>query len=573
MQRHLLLALLAALGLTQCAKSPSKANWSDHKQSALYVTSQTDHPTDQACLLANVLATPAHQADAKLLLTQVPINQPCAWLARGKLALLEQKPATAAKYFNLVQQTDNLDDYLRSRHLLGFALQAQNQWRSALNIWAQVSSMLTPSQQEQYNLGLWQLLQSTPTATLQNIQSNNTQVNGWLALALTTTVNEIQTWQTKYPHHPGQQLIKQPLLDQSMPNLLVLALPKQGANVEASRAIQRGLFAMHFQQPSGIKQIQWIDSNIENWTKQLPDTPVTIIGLLTQKDVNDIAQDRPSAKVLNLQSTDAMTQPNQYEFDQSTATQGLQITQYLAKSGYQNPLIISQQDHVDQPLAASVVANWPYHQPVSWYFLPQSSTMDHQQAIQKLLQIDESQDRIDQIKATFDAPLIAKPHQSHAFDMTLVTGNNHFIQETRAIFNFNNAASLPVFATHLLVAKQTASLHDFSHINYFDIDHQALDLPAGQSADAQVIKSLKQLYPKHFIAYQADYLKGINAYRIIQRLPFLQNFNAWTCMGINGSIHNHHHQITQPITVWHQKGSIDQIKALPPWQIWQLPPH
>ena len=256
----------------------------------------------------------------------------------------------------------------------------------AVNAYVSRSRFLaTSAQQQQNSETIWAILSPLDMATLKQAKLVGAPdiFSGWVELAMAHQGNNnsqfeqrFQSWQRRYPEHPGATLFtalkaapSKPAADASenatvstMPRKIAVFLPFNG-NLAAHSEALRGGFTLGQQDAGWQAEIRYYDS-AKNPIPTLYQQAVSegaemIVGPLIKEQVETLITLNPTIPVLALNEPDGLVKsPNLYYFSLSPAADAEQAALKMKQDGKKLPLLLVPAGAQGQRVSDSFTQRW-----------------------------------------------------------------------------------------------------------------------------------------------------------------------------------------------------------------------
>ncbi|MEL0635720.1 penicillin-binding protein activator [Marinomonas sp. TI.3.20] len=367
-------------------------------------------------------------------------------------------------------------------------------WSEAIKLRLSLDDTLTGDNKKLNQAQLWTSIQNlTDTQVLELKQANLPNLNGWLTisnilrnqtLSIEQQLVQFQQWQGQHPEHPAA--INPPLdfqviakLGETPPTKIVLMLPMSGKLERASQAIIKGFFSAYYHQTNKRADIAIVNTNDY---KEISDAiaaanqlnPDVIIGPLKKNNVARISQMSLEHPVIALNQLESNAKvQNLFYFSLSSEDDIHELISFAKQAGAKKAAILSTQDtwalrqsdeflQTAQKDNISVTANLSY----------KNTSSDRQRAVQKLLLINESKQRIAQIEnwTGEKADSVVRPRQD--LDYIYFVGKLSEAKQVRPLLDYYFAQSIPMLSSSTLndtPPEQNINFSDIERIIFTEI--------------------------------------------------------------------------------------------------------
>ncbi len=286
-------------------------------------------------------------------------------LLQSKIYLIQEQPEKAIAMLAKVTNIHNLPVYYQIQYheMLASAYFVTNHEIEAVHERIKLDNLLEDNTSKNSNhLALWLALTSLsePEVNILAAESSDDKVlNGWIQLASISrrntntpqeNITQIQKWQTKFPNHPGNQVLPDLNRVQGLmfpkPQKIALLLPLSGSLSGPGQAIRDGfmaaLEASSEQYNIGVRLYDTNADNVKNlYAKAIEDGANYVVGPLAKNQVAEIAKLDHPVPTLLLNETEIKPTNNAYEFGISPTNEALQIAHKIRKKGYGHALVIA----------------------------------------------------------------------------------------------------------------------------------------------------------------------------------------------------------------------------------------
>lgn len=435
---------------------------------------------------------------------------------------------------------------------------------------------------------IWQLLTSLPPDSLQSMIAGSTSdaAKGWVQLAeIATTFSlpganldaQIADWRERYPLHQASEEIVQGLLalkrDQTYrPRQIALLLPQSGPFGKSAVAIRDGFFAAYFaEQDMGYRPVVRIYDSGEllEQTTRAYETAVAegaelIIGPLTKEGVNALSEREQLAVptlALNYASTGRVT-ANLFQFGLAPEDEVRQVAERAWLDGHNQAIMLV----VDGPWGERVATTFNEH----WRQLGgtlletqafKSSESDFSQPLQKLLNIDESYERMTTLKQVLRTDIKFEPRRRADADFVFVgVPSPQQARQVRPQLKFYYASDLPIYTTS----------HAFSGMADPNVDHDMdgiifCDMPwTLNSPTPSLWNTIAESWGDASHSFRRLYALGVDSFAVIPHLRRLSAFRFQQFHGVTGILSlNEQNQIQRQLTWAKFARGIPQVLGTP----------
>ena len=463
------------------------------------------------------------RAQLSLLYAQILLSFGEAEQAIDSLALIQPQqlsPDNQIKYFQsqafAYSLTGNLLDSAKSRIKLH-------------------PLITSPDELEKNQAAILEALRLLPDTDLQTNQTG--ALAGWMALAnVLKYINQpdfdaqISQWRATFPGHPAdlrflylpQDTPENTLLQ---PKAIALLLPGSGTFAQAGKAIRAGFMAAFNHADNTSKPtIRFYDSQQSTpqalYDQAVADGAQLIIGPLDKEHIQSLADTVSfNVPVLALNHIPGLQKSRLYQFGLSPLDDADQITDKAWADGHQKTLLLIPENAQGKRIANYLTEDW--HDQGGTVLETQTynpKETDFSAPIQKLLNLDESEQRYNKILALIPG-LKYTPRRRRDADAILLSAYSAEARSINPQLQFYQAGDLPVYAMpNVYTGQINASLDaDLNKITFCDTPWLFNKIYQGElSMDA-----LKETWKQFPSAYFRLIAMGIDAYNLAIRLDDL----------------------------------------------------
>jgi len=485
-------------------------------------------------------------------------------LLGAQLSLAQQKPDQAISQLNsledIIKSTSpelqkefynkQIDAYYATRNFAGSAMARQS-----------LNALLTDEEQikENHEIILRDLQELSPAelSALTN-RSLDSAMAGWVELAYiaktsgdeTQAQKNIDAWMEKYPNHPVDLAILKTIISQQpealgRPTQIALILPIKGRFANAAQAVQDGFLAGFYNQVDDAhkpkirvyeegedpKQIRTVYEQAVN------DGADFVVGPLNKSSVNELATTKNfPVPVLALNYSESeldSSNTNFFQMSLSPEQEARQVAEHAWLDGHHKAAVLIPNtnwgDRVYEAfkgrweeLGGEVVELQSYNAKQSDYGLP----------IKKLLNIDESEERANDIKNLVNMKLEYEPRRRNDVDMIFMAAFSRQGRLLRPQLRFHRASKIPVYATsHVYSGTLQPNMdRDMNDVKFSD-------MPWTLSKNNGMKQKIEQLWPDSSKRYMRLYALGIDAFNIIPELNRLRRNQFSSYQGETGLLY------------------------------------
>ncbi len=405
---------------------------------------------------------------------------------------------------------------------------------------------------------LWQHILKVPYSTLSTFMTDfGPAADAWIELAnviqnkLSDPVNlpyELQRWQRIYPQEISIDLLPQQiqqllLVEPFKPHTIALLLPLSGRLAKQAKIIRDGFIsAKPFDSLTTIHIFDTVFLSLSEIETQIEEIGADfIVGPLEKDAVISFQQSPVLSQIprLNLNIPELVPQqlesyPSSYYFSLSPEDEIDQAIEFFIALGVNKPAVIFADNTLGRRLFERFSAKWQEiteQTAESIAFKNRSKLGD---AVQQLLDVDKSNDRIAEMKRLFGSALETEARSRTDIDAVYVIANSQQTRLIKPFFDVNISAfgkRLPIYASSrsYLVDESQAQKRDLNDLVFTEMPWLI------KNTEPQ----LHALYEK--IGEQQTQLKklfafGYDAYKLIYSLKQLTILPSQSLEGLTGRL-------------------------------------
>ncbi|GAB3476187.1 hypothetical protein GCM10027340_02590 [Marinomonas epiphytica] len=457
-------------------------------------------------------------------------------------------------------------------------LEAFGSWPEAVKARLNLSFNLPLDEGQANEELLWQDIQNLSEMEMAKLYEEQLpSLEGWLALSdilrnsawsLEQQLQAYQDWQLENPSHPAAQNTPQDFqvmasIEQMEAQRIVLMLPTTGRLRHASQAIIDGFFAAYYHKQNQRPDVYIVNTaqydNIEDaLVAAYQQEPDVIVGPLQKSAVARLSQLALEYPVIALNQLEINTpNPNLYHFSLSPEDDIQQLILFAKKHGANKAAILSTEDtwalkqadeflHAADKEKITITSNQTY----------ENSPLGRQNAIQKLLLVDESLKRKSLIQGWTGEQVESTVRSRQDLDYVFYVGRLDDAKQIRPLIDFYFADKIPMLAS--------SSLHDNQpgkNIKFADIERILFtEIPAltanttsnsnlPPKAGSNILRRLQAL--------------GADSYLLANRYPLFQQLPNTRIVGNTGTITLDDEGVfhKRPQVMTYQKGNLVNAKS------------
>jgi outer membrane PBP1 activator LpoA protein len=411
-------------------------------------------------------------------------------------------------------------------------------------------------EKNQNNRKIWAALSNLPTQQLNNQNSNNPIIRGWLDLAkvmrsgqqnISKLEDDLLDWGTRYPLHPVgdvflTELINNYQFEISEKKQIAVLLPMQGDLSNVTDTIKNGLLSAYYNDSNSPTKpvIKFYDSNNEKLTfKQLyrqaiEDGASNIIGPLDKIIINQLAQQQEleiPVLTLNYSENSLNLTENLFQFGLSPIDEARQVAELAIRQNKFRAAVFYPDSDWGKRLNKAFTEHYEFlGGKVLTVTNYATNTNDYRRAIRLLLNLDQSAIRRRKVENTISKKTQSEAYRRQDIDMIFLVATPHSARGIMPAFKFHHAGDLPVYSTsHVYTGKLNREL---------DSDLNGLvfcDLPWVLQNNSPLAEVFTQNWPQQQ-SHTRLFALGIDAYHLVYNLDYLKNKDYAFYNGQTGNI-------------------------------------
>jgi outer membrane PBP1 activator LpoA protein len=418
-----------------------------------------------------------------------------------------------------------------------------------------------PANIHQAHTLIWDhLLELTPIALTQLATEPPPDImSGWLELAriaktLLGNAAEfdaaLSDWRQRYPQHPATQFILDQVLKQHQelkrPEKLALLLPLSGKLAQPAAAIRDGFLAAYYARPEYHARtvIRFYDTEQPNQTieaiyrQAVDDGAEFIVGPLDKQKVSRLALSQElSVPVLSLNQSDGLhaAQENLYQFGLIPEDEARQVAERTSLAGLTRAVVIAPKGEWGDRVAKAFSQRF---EEIGGTVLEEAryqfGSSDFSSPITRLLNLDESEQRYQRLRNALPSVIRFEPRRRQDIDFIFMAAFPRQARQIAPQLRFHHAADVPVYSTSHAY-NGTERVQENQDMNGVIVCDSAWILnPDPQQHPLQ--KTIEQTWPDRTQGYARLFALGIDAYRLLPRMRWLQNNPGERYQGATGNL-------------------------------------
>lgn len=431
----------------------------------------------------------------------------------------------------------NLDNQIKYFQSQAFAYSLTGNLLGSAKSRIELHPLITsPAELEKNQAAILEALRLLPDTDLQTNQTD--ALAGWLSLAkILKTINQpdfnaqLSQWRATYPAHPADlSFLDRPQDAQgntpSQAKAIALLLPGSGTFAQAGKAIRAGFMAAYNHADNTTKPaIRFYDSEQSTsqalYNQAAFEGAQLIIGPLAKEQIQSLADTVTfNIPVLALNHIPGLQKNRLYQFSLSPLDDTEQITHKASADGHRKVLLLIPDNAQGKRIANYLTEDWENQNGTileTQAYNPKET--DFSSPIQKLLNLDESEQRYNKIRALIPAVKYT-PRRRQDADAILLSAYSPEARSINPQLQFYQAGDLPVYAMPTVYTGQVnASLDaDLNKITFCDTPWLFNKAYQGELGMDALQETWKQ-FPSSYLRLIA---MGIDAYNLATRLDTLE---------------------------------------------------
>jgi outer membrane PBP1 activator LpoA protein len=393
----------------------------------------------------------------------------------------------------------------------------------------------SPDEQEKNQAAILEALRLLPDNVLQTSQSD--VLAGWLSLAnLLKNINrpdfnaQISQWRSMFPTHPANlSFLGAPAnlpADSLQVKAIALLLPESGSFAQASKAIRAGFMAAYNHTDSASRPaIRFYDTGQSAvqalYNQAVADGAQLIIGPLDKENLQSLADTTAfNIPVLALNHIPGLQKNRLYQFSLSPLDDVEQITDKARMDGQQQALLLIPENTPGKRIGNYLTEYWQGKNGSileTQTYNPKET--DFSQPIQKLLNLDESEQRYNKLLSLIPG-IKYTPRRRQDADAIFLSAYSAEARSINPQLQFYQAGNLPLYAMPTVYTGQvnTSLDSDLNKITFCDTPWLFNAAYQGELS-MEALKDTWKQFPSSYLRLVA---MGIDAYNLATRLNDLE---------------------------------------------------
>lgn len=483
-------------------------------------------------------ATAKHNADAINPAELLPEQRSWLNLLYAQILLSSGEAEQAIESMAQIQpQQLSLDNQIKYFQSQAFAYTLTGNLLDSVKSRIELHQLLTAPDELEKNQGaILETLNLLPDTAL---QTNQTDVlAGWMSLShILKNINQpdfnaqLSQWRATFPAHPANlSFLDQPQGAPENTNLspksIALLLPDSGTFAQAGKAIRAGFMAAYnHADTSSRPAIHFYDSEqlapATLYNQAVSEGAQLIIGPLAKEQIQSLADTTAmNIPVLALNHIPGLQKNQLYQFSLSPLDDADQITRKARSDGHQKVLLLVPENAPGKRIANYLMEDWQNQEGTileTQTYNPKET--DFSTPIQKLLNLDESEQRYNKILALIPG-IKYTPRRRQDADAILLSAHSAEARSINPQLQFYQASDIPVYAMPTVYTGQVnASLDaDLNKITFCDTPWLFNKGYQGELGMDALQETWKQ-FPNSYLRLIA---MGIDAYNLAMHLSSLE---------------------------------------------------
>lgn len=466
---------------------------------------------------------------------------------------------------------------IKLHQLLVDTYQAQGNYLACITQQGEVLSLLPPQARQASLLQIWKSLQSLNIQTLRALQQQATTSyqQGWLSLVLVSNQMEnsrsllhaLKNWEEQFPNHPARWLLanisSSNRVTSVAPKHLVLLLPTQGLLAKQGNAIRNGFFAAyyHAKKQGYAPTITVLNTNGGDintiYQKAIQQGADFVVGPLTKNNVAKLVNGSkiqvPTLALNSLTGNNDKIQ-NLYQFGLSPIDEAQQVAIRAYNDHHKRALIIMPAGRWGTTIAKAFQKTWESLGGRTIAQLDYANHDDFNNGIQQLLNIDQSRNRMLNLRSVLREKIRTIPRRRKDFDTIFLIAGPAQAREILPLLKFYYADNISVYATSLVYPSTSRPSID-QDLNGIVFNDMPWILKSNAQLPANLVQTrnqIKILWPTSYAENARLYGLGVDAYNIIPKLGRLAILPQLSVYGATGILYLYPNQHIYRKLLWAQ---------------------
>ena len=430
-----------------------------------------------------------------------------------------------------------------------------------------LDSYLLDPLKRRHNIKLiWEDLNRVKPEVLRDLRgSRSLTTSAWFELTLINQTmlfnpglleQSLASWIEQYPGHLATPTITNEIIALSeqavlLPTHIALLLPLNGQYEKAAHAIRDGFLTAWYEENGTRPLINIYDANALNiqsvYRQALRDGADFVVGPLEKQaidslmkleklEVTTLALNHSDATKSELLQTGSQQIPKLIQFGLSPEDEAKQVAERAIYDGHSKALIITPNNEWGLRLANSFADTWnTLGGKVLKYVSYDHRSRDFATPVKKLLNIDTSQLRANQIRQKINRGLKSEPRLREDADIIFMAANPVSARQIIPQFRFYRASEVPVYSSSRAYSGIDNPQADSDMNGIFITEIPALLLE--EKLSSPVHASMNRNWSVNESSYRRLYSLGIDAYQLIPYIGKLSLQDTSVFKGETGDLY------------------------------------
>jgi len=319
------------------------------------------------------------------------------------------------------------------------------------------------------------------------------------------------------------------------PQQIALLLPLSGKHADAAKAIKEGFLASYYENTHSNRYRPMVriydttkEPNIQFvYDRATHDGADFVVGPLSKEDVqrlSTLSYSRMRTPILALNhASGSRTTSGFVQFSLAPEEEAEQIADKAWEKGYHSASIIIPDSAWGKRVASAFNAQWQKNGGRTLHTVYINPSQDQAAAVRRLLGIDESQKRANDIKSLLTEKIEFQPKRRQDVDVIVMAAPPDQARQLKPLFDFYYAEDLPVYATSSIYSGYPDPKRDRDMNGVIFCDMPWL---INQSRGREVQLLLSKNASTRSDQYNRLFAMGVDAYHLISQLKRLEASNS-----------------------------------------------
>ncbi len=507
----------------------------------------------------------ANQIIGELAQQPLPPNQQIELrIVNARIALKQGHSSKALEILNLPDADADAGTRQHLHHLRAEAFEASGNHLDAARERMAADALISDADARLQNQQrLWLTLDRLTTDALQNAitEPPPSVFSGWLELMFYVKSSvadpaqleaQLELWRSRYPAHPAAEQFFDHLIANKneltgRPQKIALLLPLSGNFAAPAAAVRDGFLAAYYARQARDDYTPDIriydtegspETGLQIYQQAVDDGADFIVGPLDKHLVEQLAQatdiDTPTL-ALNYAQTENRHR-KLFQYGLLPEDEARQVAERAWLDGHDNAIVLIPEGEWGERMGATFAQHW---ERLSGTVLEtqtyEPSKNDFSTPVKKLLNIDESKARYQQLKQRLKADIKFEPRRRQDVDFIFSAAFPRQARQIRPQLKFFYAADLPIYSTsHAYTGVENVTLdRDMDDIMFCDMPW-VLSPRTDTSPNWSEIETQWQ---RTAHAFKRLYAMGVDAYRLIPWLRYLRSHREEHLTGETGNLY------------------------------------